>query len=207
MNSKKLGILGGTFDPIHNGHLFSAQAVYEQLALEKIIFIPAYIPPHKTGQDFAHAADRYNMTVLATETYTYFEVSDIELKRSGVSYTLDTMRELHKLYPEHELYFIIGADTVPQLHTWNKIYELFDLVTFVAAYRPGYSDVIELACEQLGEIAREKIILLDTPEYAVSSTEIRRRIRTGESLSGLVPQDVEDYIREQQLYALDKKGD
>ena len=207
MNSKKLGILGGTFDPIHNGHLFSAQAVYERLDLEKIIFIPAYIPPHKTGQDFARAADRYNMTVLATEPYTYFDVSDIELKRSGVFYTLDTMRELHRLYPEHELYFIIGADTVPQLHTWNKIYELFDLVTFVAAYRPGYGDVIELACEQLGDIAREKILLLDTPEYAVSSTEIRRRIRTGASLAGLVPQAVENYIKEQQLYVIDKKGD
>ncbi len=207
MKSKKLGILGGTFDPIHNGHLFSAQAVYERLGLEKIIFIPAYIPPHKTGQDFAHAADRYNMTVLATEPYTYFDVSDIELKRSGVSYTLDTMRELHKLYPEYELYFIIGADTVPQLHTWNKIYELFELVTFVAAYRPGYSDVIEIACEQLGNIAREKIVLLDTPEYAVSSTEIRRRIRTSESLQGFVPQSVEDYIKKQKLYLVDKKGE
>ena len=112
---KKLGILGGTFDPIHTGHIKSAQAVYEQLGLEKVLFIPAYIPPHKLDQEFAHAADRYNMTVLATEPYTYFDVSDIELKRSGVSYTIDTMTELKKLYPEYELYFIIGADSVPQL--------------------------------------------------------------------------------------------
>ena len=91
---KKLGILGGTFDPIHTGHVNSAQAVYEQLGLEKVLFIPAYIPPHKMGQEFAHAADRYNMTVLATEPYNYFDVSDIELKRSGVSYTIVIMCEL-----------------------------------------------------------------------------------------------------------------
>lgn len=197
---KKLGILGGTFDPIHTGHICSAQAVYEQLDLEKVLFIPAYIPPHKMGQEFAHAADRYNMTVLATEAYPYFDVSDIELKRSGVSYTIDTMIELKELYPDYELYFIIGADSVPQLHTWDRIYDLFDIVTFAAAYRPGYSNVIETACEQLGNIAREKIVLLDTPEYAVSSTEIRKRIREGKSLKGLVPEAVEEYIKKNQLY-------
>ena len=187
---KKLGILGGTFDPIHTGHINSAKAVYEQLGLEKVLFIPAYIPPHKMNQEFAHAADRYNMTVLATEPYNYFDVS----------YTIDTMLEMKQLYPEYELYFIIGADSVPQLHTWDRIYDLFELVTFAAAYRPGYSNVIETACEQLGNIAREKIVLLDTPEYAVSSTEIRKRIREGASLNGLLPEAVEEYIKKNQLY-------
>lgn len=128
MKKKKLVILGGTFDPVHNGHIYSAQAVYEQLQPEKILFIPAFIAPHKVGQECAPAADRYAMTVLATEAYPYFEVSDMELRRSGISYTLDTVRELGRLYPEHELYFLIGADTIPQLQTWHKIDELLQLV-------------------------------------------------------------------------------
>ena len=97
MKKKKLGILGGTFDPVHNGHIYSAQAVYGQLQPEKILFVPAFIPPHKVGQEFAPAEDRYRMTVLATEEYPYFEVSDIELRRSGISYTLDTVKELQRL--------------------------------------------------------------------------------------------------------------
>lgn len=200
MKKKKLVILGGTFDPVHNGHIYSAQAVYEQLQPEKILFIPAFIAPHKVGQDCAPAADRYAMTVLATEAYPYFEVSDMELRRSGISYTLDTVRELGRLYPEHELYFLIGADTIPQLQTWHKIDELLQLVIFVAAKRPGYKQVLDRACVNLGDIAREKILLVDTPEYEVSSTEIRQKIKAGEKLQGLVPARVEEYIREHQLY-------
>lgn len=206
MEKKKLGILGGTFDPVHNGHIYSAQAVYEQLQPEKIIFIPAFIPPHKVGQDFAPAADRYNMTVLATRDYPYFEVSDMELHRSGISYTLDTIRELQQIYPEYELYFLIGADTIPQLQTWHKIDELLQLVTFVAAKRPGYRQVLDRACSSLGVIAREKIVLVDTPEYEVSSTDIRQKIRSGASLQGLVPAPVEQYIREHRLYLFTDEG-
>lgn len=200
MATKKLGILGGTFDPIHNGHICLAQAIYEAMQLERVIFIPAYIAPHKIGQDFAPAADRYNMTVLATQGYPYFCVSDMEIKRSGVSYTIDTVREMQRLHPDYELYFIIGADSVPMLHTWHKIDELLELVTFVAAGRPGYSHVIDAAAAKLGQIAYDKIKLLPTPEYAVSSTEIRQRIRTGAGLVDLVPVAVEQYIKEHDLY-------
>lgn len=206
MKKKKLGILGGTFDPVHNGHIYSAQAVYEQLQPEKILFIPAFIPPHKVGQEFAPAEDRYRMTVLATEEYPYFEVSDIELRRSGISYTLDTVKELQRLYLEYELYFLIGADTIPQLQTWHKIDELLQLVTFVAAKRPGYLQALDRACSSLGVIAREKIVLVDTPEYEVSSTEIRQKIKSGESLEGLVPAHVEQYIREHRLYLFADEG-
>ncbi len=200
MYQEKIGILGGTFDPIHTGHILSAQAVYEQLKLEKVVFIPAYVPPHKIGQRFAPAEHRYAMTCLAVAPYSYFEVSDIELRRSGVSYTVDTMREIKALHPQSDLYFIIGADSVPLLYTWNRIEELFQLVSFVVAYRPGYSNVIQTACQQLGDIAREKIILLPTPEYAISSTEIRHKIKNNESLKDLVPTAVENYIREHHLY-------
>lgn len=114
MKSKKLGIMGGTFDPVHLGHLQTAKFIYEHLGLEKIIFVPAFIAPHKVGLEFAPAADRYRMTELATEPYPYFEVTDIELQRSGVSYTYDTVMELKARYPEYELYFIIGADAVAE---------------------------------------------------------------------------------------------
>lgn len=206
MKKKRLGILGGTFDPVHNGHIYSAQAVYEHMQMEKVVFIPAYIAPHKVGQEFAPAEDRFKMTELATEDYPYFEVSDIELRRSGVSYTVDTVRELRQLYPEHELYFVIGADTIPQLHTWNRISELLDMVTFVAADRPGYNQAIDEACRNLGAVAREKIITLKTPEYSVSSTEIRQKVKSGNSLEGLVPPRVEEYIKKHRLYIFDNEG-
>lgn len=198
---KRLGILGGTFDPIHIGHLEIAKSIYEQLHLEKIIFIPAYIAPHKVGQDFAPAMDRYIMTKLAIEPYPYFTVSDMELKRSGVSYTYDTLVELHKIYPEHEFFFIIGADSVTGLHTWHRYQEMFELTTFVGAERPGYDNsAIVQAVKNLGKRAEEKIMLLDTPENSISSTSIREKIRKGESLNGLVPQAVEAYILEHKLY-------
>ena len=112
MTGEGLGILGGTFDPIHIGHLRIAEAVYERIALEQIIFIPAFVPPHKVGQDYAPAEHRYAMTELAVKPYPHFIVSDMELRRSGVSYTIDTLRELRQIYPDKELYFIIGADSV-----------------------------------------------------------------------------------------------
>lgn len=198
---KRLGIFGGTFDPIHMGHLEIAKSIYEQMDLEEIVFIPAYIAPHKVGQDFAPAMDRYKMTQLAVEPYPYFSVSSLELKRTGVSYTYDTLLELRKLYPEHEFFFIIGADSVTSLYTWHRIQEMFELTTFVGAERPGYdnSDVLK-AIEELGPRAKEKIVLLDTPENHVSSTIIRKRIRSGEHLHDLVPAVVEKYIFEHKLY-------
>ncbi len=203
MAKKRLGILGGTFDPIHTGHICLAQAVHKYLQLEKVVFIPAYIAPHKVGMDCASAVDRYNMTALAVEKYPYFTVSDLEIKRCGISYTIDTIMEMQQLYPEYVLYFIIGADSVPLLYTWRRIEQLLQMITFVAAGRPGYGHVIEKACRQLGTAAKDKIILLDTPEYAVSSTDIRRRVKKGESLESLVPASVEKYIYGHGLYLLD----
>lgn len=196
----KLGILGGTFDPIHMGHLQMAEAVYRRMGLERVLFIPAYVPPHKVGMYFASAQDRYAMTELAVAAYPHFAVSDMELRRSGVSYTIDTLRELHRLYGQRQLYFIIGADSVAQLHTWHNIEEMLELITFVAAGRPGYAGVMEQVEQRLGKRARERIILLDTPEYDISSTDIRARIRSRASLAGLVPQAVEQYIYQHKLY-------
>lgn len=200
MARKGLGILGGTFDPVHMGHLHMAEAVYERMQLEQIMFIPAYVAPHKVGLDFAPAEERFRMTQLAVEPYSQFIVSDIELRRSGVSYTIDTVRELSKIYADRELYFIIGADSVVQLHTWNNIYDLLELATFVAAGRPGYEGVMEQVVATLGAEAAKRIVLLDTPEYDISSTDIRTRIRSGQPLAGLVPSAVEEYIRSHGLY-------
>ncbi len=205
MSSKGIGILGGTFDPIHLGHLHMAEAVYNSMELEKIIFIPAFVPPHKIGQDYAAASDRFAMTQLATEPYPYFTVSDIELRRSGVSYTVETLRALRAVYPDVHLYFIIGADSVVQLHTWNSIEEMLDLATFVAAGRPGYEGVMEEVRCKLGNEAAQKIVLLHTPEYDISSTDIRMRIRKHDSLKGLVPRAVESYIYEHGLYRKQEK--
>ena len=200
MAGKSLGILGGTFDPIHIGHLRMAEHVFQSMDLEKIIFIPAYVPPHKLGQDFAPAQDRYAMTKLAVADNPHFIVSDMELKRSGVSYTIDTIRQLHNLYPDKELHFIIGADSVAQLHTWHNIEEMLELTRFVAVWRPGYEDAMEELVRHLGQRARERVWLLDTPVYAISSTEKRTRLRQGQSLEGLVPAQVEEYIYEHGLY-------
>lgn len=200
MNNKKLGIMGGTFDPVHLGHLHTAEFIYEHLGLGKIIFVPAFIAPHKVGLEFAPAADRYRMTELATKPYPYFEVTDIELRRCGVSYTYDTVMELKRQYPEYELYFIVGADAVPMLNTWHKIRELLSEVTFIAADRPGYGQTIDKVCEFFGEPAKNKILLLATPEVDISSTGIRERVRQGIGIKGLVPESVEQYILQEHLY-------
>lgn len=193
------GILGGSFDPIHNGHILLAQEVRDRLQLEKVIFIPAYVAPHKIGQSFASAADRFAMTALAVEGINDFSVSDMELKRGSVSYTVDTMLELRKMYPRQEFYFIIGADSVPQLKTWNRIEELFSLVKFAAVYRPGYEDVLDRAREDFGRQA-ERIVMVHTTEYDVSSTAIRQKVQAGQSISDMVPAAVAEYIEKNGLY-------
>lgn len=197
---RKIGILGGTFDPVHMGHLRLAQAVYEAMGLELLLFIPAYVAPHKVGLSFATPEQRFAMTKLALEDKPHFMVSDMELKRTGVSYTYHTIKELKEKYPEDELYFIIGADTVPQLPTWHRICELLQEVIFVAAARPGYTDVLAQAEASLGPVVRERVKLLNTPEYAISSTEIRQRVATTSGLEDLVPVKVANYIYENGLY-------
>jgi len=193
------GVLGGSFDPIHNGHILLAQEVYDKLNLEKVIFIPAYVAPHKIGQSFASAEARFAMTKLAVGDIPNFCVSDLELRRGNVSYTVDTMLELKRLYPNQEFYFIIGADSVPQLKTWNRIEELFGLVKFAAVYRPGYDDVLVKAQKDFGKNA-ERIIMVHTAEYDLSSTNIRQKVQLGQSIKDMVPTKVAEYIEKHGLY-------
>ncbi|HIU64787.1 MAG TPA: nicotinate-nucleotide adenylyltransferase [Candidatus Avacidaminococcus intestinavium] len=200
---KKIGIIGGSFDPIHNGHLKTAEVVYEKLGLEKIIFVPAYVAPHKIGMEFAKADDRYAMTELAVQKNTHFSVSDIEFSRGGISYTYDTIQALHKKFgADFELYFVIGADSVAELDTWHKVREIMEICTFVAATRPGVASTVEKVIKYFGELGANKIKWLDTPEMDISSTDIRQRIQRGASIEELVPAEVAEYIYQKGLYRL-----
>ncbi len=196
---KALGILGGSFDPIHKGHIMLAQDVYEKLDLERIIFVPAYVAPHKIGQSYASPEDRFRMTELAVDGIPHFGVSDVEFKKKGISYTFETLRIMKQQFPNQDLYFIIGADSVPQLDSWHHIDEIFDLAKFAVVFRPGYEGEIALAKERIGKNA-EKLIMIQTPEYAVSSTLVRNNIVKKLPLTGLVTPLVGQYIQEHHLY-------
>ncbi|HWR41176.1 MAG TPA: nicotinate-nucleotide adenylyltransferase [Patescibacteria group bacterium] len=198
---RKIGIMGGTFDPIHIGHLVIAEAVCNEFQLDRVIFIPANIPPHKQGWRVTSTLHRYIMTISATYSNPNFFVSDMEMERPGPSYTIDTMETLAaKYYPGAELYFILGADAVCDLPTWNHVDRLLELCWFVATTRPGCVSSIDAVIEQLGSRGREKILRLNTPELEISSTDIRERIRKGRSIKYIVPESVARYIEKEGLY-------
>ena len=198
---KKVGILGGTFDPIHVGHLMTAEAVRDEYHLDKVIFIPAAVPPHKQNQDVTEAMHRYVMTVLATCSNPNFEVSDIEMNRPGPSYTIDTIRELLERFGEDtEFYFITGADAIQEIHTWDRIEELLEMCHFIGASRQGCLPDGNQIKASFGELGKRKIHRLETPELEISSTDIRNRIKKGYSIKYIVPTAVEQYIYKQGLY-------
>lgn len=197
----KIGIMGGTFDPIHLGHLATAEAVREIFALDEILFIPAARPPHKSAKPITDSRHRLAMTTLATQSNRFFRVSDIELKRKGLSYTLDTMNELHATFgATTDLFFIIGADSLADLSKWHAARELVTKSHFIATTRPGV-DVNFSAVEKFfGAPATEHIHLTTTLGLEISSTDIRDKVRRRRSIKYLVPDAVEDYIRREGLY-------
>lgn len=197
----RVGILGGTFDPIHVGHLVTAEAVRNEYKLDKVIFIPAAIPPHKQEQSVTPALHRYIMTVLATYSNPYFEVSPIEMNRPGPSYTIDTIYELIEKYGEDtEFYFITGADAIAEIPTWDRIEELLGICQFIAATRQGCLPNVDNIKEYFGELGKKRIHRLNTPELEISSTDIRARIKNGISIKYIVPLPVEQYIYKEGLY-------
>ena len=200
---KKYGIFGGSFNPIHYGHLMICEYIKEEMGLDKVIFIPTGNPPHKELE--LSAEDRYEMVRLAISPNPDFEISDIETTRVKKSYTVDTIRELKKIYKEEKLYFLIGLDSLFQLKTWMKIGDLSQEIEFVVALRPGYLDREEVNKEIdfLRENFGTKVNLIKTPLYEISSTDLRDRIREGKSLRYLIPKKVLDYIEESGFY----KGD
>lgn len=197
----RVGIMGGTFDPVHLAHLVIAEAVCEAFSLDRVLFIPAANPPHKQGREVAPAYHRLMMTQLATCGNPAFHVSKQELERKGPSYSLLTVRELRAQFGDAaELYFITGSDTINELHTWYHIQELLQQCHFVGTTRPG-APVNEAAIiRQFGAAAEQKIHYLAVPQLDISSTAIRQKLRAGQSIRYLVPQAVEEYIYKEGLY-------
>lgn len=186
----KIGILGGTFNPIHIGHLILAEEVREKLALDKIIFVPAYLPPHKDNSDIAKAEFRLEMVKLAIKGNKLFSVSDVEIKRNGRSYTIDTVRELNVKFPNDDLYFIIGSDLLKYLDDWKDLSEIIKMVKFIAVTRPGYP---------LEEIP-SYIKTMPIRAVDISAFEVREAIKEGRSFRYLVAESVFDYINKKGLY-------
>ena len=190
----KIGFLGGSFDPVHFGHLLAAQDAYEQHRLDRLVIVPASQSPMKPGDMQSSAEDRLAMIRAATEWDTRIEVSDVELQRGGVSYTIDSARHFRSLYPNEDLYWVIGGDQLPQLHLWKDIAELAKLVEFIFLERPGYP------VRATPPVPGLRLHRCDGHLLAISSTELRDRTRRHLSLDYFVPHKAIVYIRENDLY-------
>jgi len=195
-----VGIMGGTFDPIHLGHLVAAEEARLRFELDRVIFIPNGSPPHKPEYIVSPAEHRYAMVVLATASNPHFETSREEIDRDGPSYTVDTMRAYREELGEAaRLYFITGADAMLESPTWRQPEEIARVCEFIAVARPGY-DLDRLAAA-VGPAIFARVRVLDIPAVEISSTELRRRAAAGEPLRYLVPSAVGEYIRTNRLYA------
>lgn len=201
-NSLKLGIMGGTFDPIHTGHLIMAEIARQQFALDKVIFIPAGIPPHKLSRELALPNDRLEMVRLAISDNPFFDVCPCEISRDKVSYTVDTLNELKSIYPENTAFhFIIGEDSLLELKSWWNPAELFGMCTILVYGRLGFEKrrVFEEA-ESLRAHFNASIEFAEGPLIDISSTLVRKLIMKRMSLKYIVPDAVEEYIRSNCLY-------
>ncbi|HLB27681.1 MAG TPA: nicotinate-nucleotide adenylyltransferase [Dehalococcoidales bacterium] len=197
----KIGILGGTFDPIHNGHLKIAEAARKKLGLNEVYFMPAAKTPLKEGISISAVEHRVKMVRLAIAGKPRFKLSTIELDRPGLSYTADTIAELRKkLGAETELYFIIGWDSLSQFARWREPDRIIRMCRLVAVPRPGYALPEPKALEAAIPGISESLIVLDKPEIAISATEIRERVARGQSIRRLVPEEVAGYIQKNGLY-------
>jgi nicotinate-nucleotide adenylyltransferase len=191
---RKLGIFGGTFDPPHTGHLIEAEFAAEELGLDKLLFIPTGEHPLKSYSGMASAADRYEMTRLAIDGNPLFELSDIEIKREGKSYTINTVEQVKKLYAPEELYLLVGIDNVEIFSQWHRVDEIIEMCKVVVLSRMISDDYV------LSPSLLEKVTILDSPIIEISSTEIRELAAEGNSIRYLVPETVREYISQKGLY-------
>lgn len=203
MQSTAIGVFGGTFNPVHMGHLVLAQDALERLELSQVLFIPSHISPHKSPAAVLPVRHRAAMLELAIQDDVRFAVCDVELQRGGVSYSVDTLREIRALYPGAAIHFIIGSDSLLELHLWKDVYELLGMCTVVAMARPG-ADPSALRPDRLklDPPWPERLLANVVGAHAIdiSSSDIRRRVAEGLSIRYLVPASVEMYIQEHRLY-------
>jgi nicotinate-nucleotide adenylyltransferase len=201
----RIGIFGGTFDPVHYGHLAIAEEVYHKLKLARVVFVPAGQPPHKLGWPITPAQQRLEMLQLAVADNPHFEISLVDIQRVGPSYTVDTLRLLREEWGPHvELYFIIGGDSLKDLPSWHDPAGVIAQACIVALMRPGYVE-IEALGQQLSRRLpglAQRLLTLTGPRMDISSTDLRQRVRVGEPVRYQIPDAVERYMREQHLYDL-----
>lgn len=197
----KIGIMGGTFDPIHYGHLVIANEVLFKFNLKKIVFVPTGNPPHKRSAALAGSYHRYMMTQFATMTNPDFDVSNIEVEKNDISYTVDTIEELKKKYKNTKFYFITGTDAVLDLPNWKSPEKILKLCTFIAVNRPGYvDDELDSKLDKLMKDYKGEILSIKAPQLKISSTDIRNRIQENRPIKYLLPENVEQYILKKELY-------
>jgi nicotinate-nucleotide adenylyltransferase len=193
-SAPRIGIMGGTFDPIHHGHLVAASEVAHFFSLDEVIFVPTGRPWEKNGRDVSAAEDRYLMTVIATASNPRFSVSRVDIDRPGETYTIDTLRDLRaERGPDAEFFFITGADALARMISWRDADELFKLAHFVGCTRPGHR-------LSLSGLPDKGISLIEVPALAISSTECRARVRSGDPIWYLVPDGIVQYISKRKLY-------
>ena len=193
---RRIGVMGGTFDPIHHGHLVAASEVQSWFDLDEVIFVPTGQPWQKADREVSPAEDRYLMTVIATAANPRFQVSRVDIDRHGPTYTIDTLRDLAEQHPDDELYFITGADAMAAILTWRDHDELFELAHFVGCTRPGH----EMDAETIRRLPHDRVTLVEIPALAISSTDCRVRVHKGEPVWYLVPDGVVQYIGKHRLY-------
>lgn len=192
--------MGGTFDPIHNGHLVAASEVADLFELDEVLFVPTGQPWQKEGRYVTAAEDRYLMTVIATASNPRFSVSRVDIDRGGATYTNDTLRDLHATNPESDLYFITGADALASILSWQNWEELFALAKFVGVSRPGYELNGQHIVSAFDQLPEEALSLVEVPALAISSTDCRARAAKGRPIWYLVPDGVVQYVSKRGLY-------
>ncbi|MEU5690474.1 nicotinate-nucleotide adenylyltransferase [Actinosynnema sp. NPDC020468] len=195
MSNRRIGVMGGTFDPVHHGHLVAASEVQARFDLDEVVFVPTGRPWQKVEHEVSAAEDRYLMTVIATASNPRFSVSRVDVDRSGPTYTYDTLSDLKATHPGDDLFFITGADALEQILGWRRADEMFDLAHFIGVTRPGY----ELDDRHL---PKGSVSLVEVPAMAISSTAVRARTAAGLPVWYLVPDGVVQYISKRRLYSV-----
>jgi len=196
---RRVGVMGGTFDPIHHGHLVAASEVQAWFDLDEVVFVPTGAPWQKADRDVSPAEDRYLMTVIATASNPRFSVSRVDIDRGGPTYTIDTLRDLRTSRPDADLYFITGADALAAILTWHDAAGVFELAHFVGCTRPGTT----IDESTLDGLPKDRVDIIEIPALAISSTECRARAKKGEPVWYLVPDGVVQYITKRRLYQSD----